>query len=191
MDQRDVTLVEKEKALLAEIENVLPEFAQTCSGTAEVVVIHQDSFAADYQDHEYALLGKAIKFAGPARERGPRHWQEPGNADENGADPIINSLVPPSATTTTTSVSATTSAVAASATTTFTPATASALRWSSFINSEITAHEVLAVESLDGASSFFIVVDFYEAKPTSLSRELVRHYSHVRDICARAFKPIA
>ena len=26
--------------------------------------IHQDAFAADYQDHEYALLGKAIKFAG-------------------------------------------------------------------------------------------------------------------------------
>jgi hypothetical protein len=29
-----------------------------------VVLIHQDAFAADYQDHEYALLGKAIKFAG-------------------------------------------------------------------------------------------------------------------------------
>jgi hypothetical protein len=29
-----------------------------------VVIIHQDAFAPDYQDHEYALLGKAIKFAG-------------------------------------------------------------------------------------------------------------------------------
>jgi hypothetical protein len=29
-----------------------------------VVVLHQDAFAADYQDHEYMLFGKAIKFAG-------------------------------------------------------------------------------------------------------------------------------
>lgn len=28
------------------------------------MIIHQDAFAADYQDLEYALLGKAIKFAG-------------------------------------------------------------------------------------------------------------------------------
>ncbi len=30
----------------------------------EVLILHQDAFAADYQDAEYALLGKAIKFAG-------------------------------------------------------------------------------------------------------------------------------
>jgi hypothetical protein len=29
-----------------------------------VAIIHQDSFPADYQDDEYTLLGKAIKFAG-------------------------------------------------------------------------------------------------------------------------------
>ena len=29
-----------------------------------VVIIHQDSFAADYQDEEYTLFGKALKFAG-------------------------------------------------------------------------------------------------------------------------------
>jgi len=27
-------------------------------------MLHQDSFAADYQDDEYALLGMAIKYAG-------------------------------------------------------------------------------------------------------------------------------
>ena len=64
MNPQDQTLVEKEKALMTEIESVLPEFARSCRGTAEVVVIHQDSFAADYQYDEYALLGKAIKFAG-------------------------------------------------------------------------------------------------------------------------------
>jgi hypothetical protein len=29
-----------------------------------VVIIHQDSFAADYQDDKYALFVKALKFAG-------------------------------------------------------------------------------------------------------------------------------
>jgi len=28
------------------------------------VVLHQDAFAADYQEHKYMLLGMAIKYAG-------------------------------------------------------------------------------------------------------------------------------
>ena len=28
------------------------------------MVLHQDAFAADYQEHEYMLLGMAIKYAG-------------------------------------------------------------------------------------------------------------------------------
>jgi hypothetical protein len=51
-------------ALAAEIESLLPDFVSSCRDQAAVVIIHQDAFAADYQDHEYALLGKAIKFAG-------------------------------------------------------------------------------------------------------------------------------
>jgi hypothetical protein len=57
-------LMEKEAALVAEVERLLPDFVNSCRDKAEVVIIHQDAFAADYQDHEYALLGKAIKFAG-------------------------------------------------------------------------------------------------------------------------------
>jgi hypothetical protein len=57
-------LVEKEAALVAEIEHLLPDFVNSCRDQAAVVIIHQDGFAADYQDDEYALLGKAIKFAG-------------------------------------------------------------------------------------------------------------------------------
>jgi hypothetical protein len=57
-------LMEKEAALAAEVERLLPAFVNSCRGNADVVIIHQDGFAADYQDHEYALLGKAIKFAG-------------------------------------------------------------------------------------------------------------------------------
>ena len=50
--------MEKEAALAAEVERLLPDFVNSCRGKAEVVIIHQDAFAADYQDHEYALLGK-------------------------------------------------------------------------------------------------------------------------------------
>ena len=60
----EAELMEKESALAAEVERLLPEFVNSCRGRADVVIIHQDAFAADYQDHEYALLGKAIKFAG-------------------------------------------------------------------------------------------------------------------------------
>ena len=63
--RRDEAVVEKERALTLEIETLLPDFAHSCRDSADVVIIHQDSFAADYQDHEYTLFGKAIKFAGP------------------------------------------------------------------------------------------------------------------------------
>ena len=57
-------LMEKEAALAAEVERLLPDFVKSCRDKADVVIIHQDAFAADYQDQEYELLGKAIKFAG-------------------------------------------------------------------------------------------------------------------------------
>jgi hypothetical protein len=57
-------LTEREAALAAEVERLLPDFVNSCRNKADVVIIHQDAFAADYQEHEYALLGKAIKFAG-------------------------------------------------------------------------------------------------------------------------------
>ena len=31
---------------------------------AELVLLHQDAFAADFQEDEYTLLGMAIKYAG-------------------------------------------------------------------------------------------------------------------------------
>jgi hypothetical protein len=63
-DVRSKELVEKETALIAEIERLLPDFARSCRGSEDVILIHQDSFAADYEDHEYTLFGKALKFAG-------------------------------------------------------------------------------------------------------------------------------
>jgi hypothetical protein len=35
--------------MIAEIERLLPDFARSCRDSADVVIIHQDSFAADYR----------------------------------------------------------------------------------------------------------------------------------------------
>jgi hypothetical protein len=57
-------LREKESALATEIRRLLPDFVDSCRTNEDIVIIHQDSFAADYQQDEFVLLGKAIKFAG-------------------------------------------------------------------------------------------------------------------------------
>jgi hypothetical protein len=60
----DNELQEREVALSTEIEHLLPNFVESCRKNDDMVIIHQDSFAADYQDDEYTLLGMVIKFAG-------------------------------------------------------------------------------------------------------------------------------
>lgn len=60
----DQELKQKEAALSAEIGRLLPDFVKSCLRNSDAVIIHQDSFAADYQQDEYLLLGMAIKFAG-------------------------------------------------------------------------------------------------------------------------------
>lgn len=57
-------LREKDAALAAKIARSLPDFTMSCREKVDAVIIHQESFAADYQEDEYALLGMAIKFAG-------------------------------------------------------------------------------------------------------------------------------
>src|SRR5580698_7166884 len=56
--------MQRESDLIAAIRKNLPEFAKACADDAELVLLHQDAFAADYQEDEYALLGMAIKYAG-------------------------------------------------------------------------------------------------------------------------------
>jgi hypothetical protein len=58
-------LARKEANLIAVVEKILPEFATACRAhDTPVVIMHQDAFAADYQEEEYRLIGLAIKFAG-------------------------------------------------------------------------------------------------------------------------------
>jgi hypothetical protein len=54
----------RESSLIATIRKNLPDFAKACADDAELVLLHQDAFAADYQEDEYTLLGMAIKYAG-------------------------------------------------------------------------------------------------------------------------------
>jgi hypothetical protein len=58
------------EVLRTTVTKYLPNFA---SGVAEIaakeekdstMLLHQDAFAAGYQDDEYILLGMAVKFAG-------------------------------------------------------------------------------------------------------------------------------
>jgi hypothetical protein len=56
--------MKRESSLIAIIRTKLPEFAKACADDTELVLLHQDAFAADYQQDEYALLGMAIKYAG-------------------------------------------------------------------------------------------------------------------------------
>ena len=55
---------QRESNLIATIKKELPDFAKACADDTELVLLHQDAFAADYQEDEYALLGMAIKYAG-------------------------------------------------------------------------------------------------------------------------------
>jgi sulfite reductase beta subunit-like hemoprotein len=56
--------MQRESSLIATIRKKLPDFARMCADDTELVMLHQDAFAADYQEDEYMLLGMAIKYAG-------------------------------------------------------------------------------------------------------------------------------
>ncbi|HLH36142.1 MAG TPA: hypothetical protein VKX41_15835 [Alloacidobacterium sp.] len=57
-------MTQRRLALRQEIQSRLPDFASACEGDIGVMLIHQDAFAADLQEEEFALLGRAIKYAG-------------------------------------------------------------------------------------------------------------------------------
>jgi hypothetical protein len=58
-------LAQRKSHLIAIIEQELPDFARMCRDSgADLVLMHQDAFAASFQEDEYKLLGMAIKLAG-------------------------------------------------------------------------------------------------------------------------------
>jgi hypothetical protein len=87
-----------------------------------------------------------------------------------------------SATTTAASASATTAAEAASATTaTGSPSAATTAAFSrrpGFIDHNVAAHEIFAVQSLDGALCFLIAIDLDKTKTAWLPRKTVAHQGY-------------
>jgi hypothetical protein len=61
----DEKLAQRKSHLIAIVEQELPDFARMCcDSSADLVLMHQDAFAASLDEDEYKLLGMAIKFAG-------------------------------------------------------------------------------------------------------------------------------
>jgi hypothetical protein len=44
--------MQRESGLIATIRKNLPDFAKMCADDTELVLLHQDAFAADYQEDE-------------------------------------------------------------------------------------------------------------------------------------------
>jgi hypothetical protein len=82
--------------------------------------------------------------------------------------------IAPTATTTAAAPATTTTAKAAA------PTTTAALRGSRFIDNNIPAHEIVAVQSLNGAVRFLIVIDFNESEAAWLSRKAVADQRNIR-----------
>ena len=60
----DDEISQRKAVLLIVIGRLLPDFVRACGINEEVIILNQDSFAADYQQSDYTLLGMAIKYAG-------------------------------------------------------------------------------------------------------------------------------
>jgi hypothetical protein len=64
MTMAENEVMQRQSELVSRIQSRLPDFVKACAADADMVLLHQDAFAAAYQEDEYALLGMAIKYAG-------------------------------------------------------------------------------------------------------------------------------
>src|SRR6266436_1196730 len=76
-----------------------------------------------------------------------------------------------------------------------TPATAPAAtsaptftRWASFVDDNIAAHEIMSVQTLNGAFGFLVAIDLDKPEPAWLPRKTVAHQGDVRRGDARLSK---
>jgi hypothetical protein len=107
----------------------------------------------------------------------------------------IAAVAVPAATTAPTSTptapAAATAATAKAAPSTPATTTPAACRRPRFVDDDFPAHEVLAVQSLNGALGFFVAVDLDESEPAWLARETVAHQGHIRHGDSRLRKETA
>jgi hypothetical protein len=64
MTMAENEIMQRQSELVNKIQNMLPDFVKACAADVDMVVLHQDAFAAAYPENEYALLGMAVKYAG-------------------------------------------------------------------------------------------------------------------------------
>jgi hypothetical protein len=60
----DVERMDREQRFKLDFEREFPDFAEKCVLDVDTIIFHQDAFAADYQEEEFARLGRAVKYAG-------------------------------------------------------------------------------------------------------------------------------
>jgi len=97
------------------------------------------------------------------------------------------------ATATPTAATATTASAEAAASTAATsaaPTTAAFALWTGFVDDDLPAHQILAIQRLDGPVGLFIIVDLNEPEPARLTGEAVADQSYVRRSDARLNKPV-
>jgi hypothetical protein len=93
---------------------------------------------------------------------------------------------PTAATATTTAGSSSSATARSSPATTATARSSSATtaatltRRTSFVDDNVAAHEIVAVQSLDGALGFLVAIDFDKSEPAWLPRKTVAHQGDVR-----------
>lgn len=61
---KDETSEERKSRLIRTVQEKLPGFVNACAADLDVIVLHQDAFAADYQEDDCTLFGMALKYAG-------------------------------------------------------------------------------------------------------------------------------
>jgi hypothetical protein len=64
MTMTDSEIMQRQSNLIRRIQSSLPDFVKACAADVDTVLLHQDAFAATYQEDEYSILGMAIKYAG-------------------------------------------------------------------------------------------------------------------------------
>jgi hypothetical protein len=88
--------MQRESSLIANIRTKLPDFAKMCADDTELVLLHQDAFAADYQEDEYLLLGMGDQVRRSAWQGSACHREESANSRSrhNPVTPLVKTGTP-------------------------------------------------------------------------------------------------
>jgi len=90
--------------------------------------------------------------------------------------------------TATTTTSAITTAPTSAARPAPAPSAPTFTRWASFVDDNIAAHEIMSVQTLNGALGFLVAIDLDKPEPAWLPRKTVAHQGNVRRGDARLSK---